>query len=164
MKKDRTKKRLKLPTTILIVIASLIIGITIRLFVFEMVKVDGLSMYPTLNNRQHLLILKSFYNINREDIVIFKSHDVNDSLYVKRIIGLPNEHLEIKDSKIFINGEEIKEDYIPTYVETIGDIDITIPEEEYFLLGDNRGQSKDSRIIGTVKEEDILGEVKLKLF
>lgn len=163
-KEKKVKNKMKLSTTIFITIISLIIGILIRFFVFEIVKVDGLSMYPTFNNRQYLAILKCFPSVNRTDIVIFKSHDQSDSIYVKRVIGLPNEHLQIKNNEILINNKELKEDYLPDYISTIGDIDVIIPDGEYFVLGDNRGQSKDSRIIGTIKEEDILGKVKLNFF
>lgn len=163
-KRVKNKNKMKLSTTIFIVTISLIIGILIRLYVFEIVKVDGLSMYPTFNNRQYLAILKCFPSVKRADIVIFKSHDQRDSIYVKRVIGLPNEHLQIKNNSILINDKELEEDYLPDYINTIGDIDMIIPEGEYFMLGDNRGQSKDSRIIGTIKEEDILGKVELNFF
>lgn len=168
MRKDITfkefKTKVKPINTFVIIFISLIIGICIRMFLFEVVQVDGLSMYPTYSNEQHLGILKNFYDIEHGDIVIFNSHDSQDNVYVKRVIGLPNDHLQIKDNRIYINDKIIKEDYLSKFVVTEGDIDITIPENEYFVLGDNRTQSKDSRIIGTIKKEDIKGEVLFKMW
>ena len=168
MRKDITfkefKNKVKPVNTFIIIFISLIIGISIRMFLFEVVQVDGLSMYPTYSNEQHLGIIKNFYSIEHGDIVIFNSHDSQDNVYVKRVIGLPNDHLQIKDNRIYINDKIIKEDYLSKFVVTEGDIDITIPENEYFVLGDNRTQSKDSRIIGTIKKEDIKGEVLFKMW
>lgn len=168
MKKDITFKqffkKIKLINTFSIIIISLIIGFIVRMYIFELVKVDGLSMFPTYNNEQHLGVLKTFQNIKQGDIVIFKSHDIYENIYVKRIIGLPNDHIVIKNNEVYINDIKLKEKYLPPYVNTNGEIDIIIPNNEYFVMGDNRSQSKDSRLIGTIKKDDIMGKVIFEMF
>jgi signal peptidase I len=126
----------------------------------------GNSMNPTLKDNDTVLINRFAYSITgpkRFDIIAFKVDGVNSSkIYIKRVIGLPGETVQIKDNKIFINGEEIKEDVVDTAILTAGlaNSSLTLDKNEYFVLGDNRNNSEDSRFssIGTVKSKNIIGK------
>ncbi|MGL5756045.1 MAG: signal peptidase I [Paraclostridium sp.] len=134
--------------------------------------VSGESMYPTINTEDYLIINKLAYksdNPNRGDIVVFKTdlknEEENKKSLVKRIIGLPNEHLVIEGGEVYINDVVVDEPYICDEY-TDGNIDIIIPEGSYFAMGDNRFVSKDSRDedVGVINKGDIVGEVSLRLF
>ena len=125
--------------------------------------VDGLSMYDTLNDHDIVLINKIVMktnNINRFDIVVLKNNEDGDKI-IKRIIGLPGEKIEYKDNKLYINGEEI-EDNFKTNETT--DFTAETKENEYFVLGDNRELSKDSRYLGNFKKENIIGKVDFRFY
>lgn len=134
--------------------------------------VNGQSMYPTLDNSDYLIINRMAYKLGepeRGDIIVFstnlkQSNGENKDL-VKRVIAVEGDHLKIEDSKVYINGELIEEPYIyDNYTE--GYADITIPEGMMFTMGDNRENSKDSRMddVGLVSEGDVMGKVLVRLF
>lgn len=144
----------------------IIIGIVllIRTFVITPISVQGTSMFPTLDNGQILILKKFDKSFDRFDIVVFKYK--GDRL-IKRIIGLPGEHVEYKDSKLYINGEIVEEPMIKMNTSDfkLENIDYSvIPEGYYFVVGDNRSLSKDSRIIGLIPKKDILGTTDLSIF
>lgn len=124
-------------------------------------------MVPTLNDGDIMILDKIGYRINgldRFDIVVV---DYDGERIIKRVIGLPNDYVEYKDNKLYINGEYIEEDYerkdtSDFILEMIGET--VIPEGKYLVLGDNRPISKDSRIIGLVDEKDIKGYTSIVLF
>lgn len=124
-------------------------------------------MVPTLNDGDIMILDKIGYKINglnRFDIVVV---NYNGERIIKRVIGLPNDYVEYKDNKLYINGEYIEEDYerkdtSDFILEMIGEN--VIPEGKYLVLGDNRPISKDSRIIGLVDEKDIKGYTSIVLF
>ncbi len=124
-------------------------------------------MVPTLNDGDIMILDKIGYKINglnRFDIVVV---NYNGERIIKRVIGLPNDYVEYKDNKLYINGEYIEEDYerkdtSDFILEMIGET--VIPEGKYLVLGDNRPISKDSRIIGLVDEKDIKGYTSIVLF
>ena len=93
------------------------------------------------------------------DIVVLKN---NDSYLIKRIIGLPNEKIEYIDNKLYVNDKEIKDPYVNEVITEFSSIEV--PNDSYFVLGDNRGYSKDSRIIGTISKKDLLGKTNFILF
>ena len=123
--------------------------------------VDGRSMFPTLHDNDKLLLWK-LGSINRNDIVVFDSHDMENNKYVKRVIGIAGDEITIKDSVVTINGTVLNETYInePTFN---GDVSLTVPEGEIFVLGDNRNHSNDSRAFGTVKLNDVDGKMVFNL-
>ena len=163
MDKEKAIKTIKslLPYIIIIVVVVLI-----RTFIITPVQVDGSSMYPTLEDREILLLKKYDKSYDRFDIVVF---DYQGTRLIKRIVGLPGETIEYKNNKLYINGKYIKEDFLPDYQETI-DFSLTefglskIPKGYYFVMGDNRTNSKDSRIIGPVSEDDIDGITNYAIF
>lgn len=159
MKHISLSKTILIITTILIIIAIIII-LTYNVRIY---RINGTSMYPTLNKSEIVLTSKDTYK--RTDIIAFSYNDV---IMIKRIIGMPNETIDIKeDGTIYINNQELEEKYINE--KNLGDPEIEfpyhIPEGEYFVLGDNRADSIDSRNIhiGTIKEQEIIGKVKISL-
>jgi len=118
-------------------------------------------MYPTLNESHDKVILEKYKqfmdNYSRSDIIVI-NEEILDKRIIKRVIGLPNETFEIKNSCVYINGELLKEEYLNEDIKTYPDMKVAVPEGHIFVLGDNRENSKDSRHIGVVKIEDVLGK------
>ena len=148
----------------------LILGgvILIRTFIVTPVIVSGDSMKPNLHNGDLLLERKIGYNstnIKRFDIVVIKED--KDEI-IKRIIGLPGEHISYKNNKLYVNDELVKEtfDFRDTKDFNLEEICTcsSIPEGKYLVLGDNRPVSKDSRIIGLIDEKDILGKAVYRIW
>lgn len=150
------KKLKELMPYIIIVVVVLLV----RSFIVTPGLVNGSSMEPTLHNNELVLINKIGLNkgIDRYDIVVVK---YENSTIIKRVIGLPYETVEYINDTLYIDGEEVgtKVDF-----EYTKDFKLTAGKNEYIVLGDNRNISKDSRIIGPVKERDIIGKVDLVLF
>ena len=144
----------------------IIVVVLIRSFVVTPVRVDGSSMYPTLKNGEILILKKFDKTYDRFDVVVVK---YNGERLVKRIIGLPGEHIVYKDSKLYVNDELIDEKFLPSDL-TFDDFDNIllgknfIPEDYYCVVGDNRNNSTDSRIIGFIPKNDILGVTNFRLF
>lgn len=140
-------------------------------FVLQRTIVDGSSMADTLLNGEQLYVEKLSYRfdaLDRFDIIVFYPYGrANEEYYVKRIIGLPGETVQIIDSKIYINGEILEENYGKEPIEDPGRAaqPITLADDEYFVMGDNRNVSKDSRTeeVGNVKKENIGGRAILRI-
>lgn len=144
---------------ILPISVALLLAIVIRFFIGGATTVSGTSMEPTLHNGDFLLVSKIptyFKNYKRGDILIIDSPDLNE-FYVKRLIGLPGETVEIQDGKVFINGKWMKEYYTDQETVSYSNAKWTLGNNEYFVLGDNRGTgaSNDSRLFGPVLAEHI---------
>lgn len=147
----------------------LVIGIAllIKFFIFSPIKVNGTSMEPNLKDGDIMILNEIGYlinGVNRFDIVVV---DNDGEKIIKRIIGLPGEKVEYRDNKLYINGEEVTENF--KHGETkdfnLSDINLSeIPKDSYFVMGDNRGNSKDSRIIGPVHKSKISGKTNLIIF
>lgn len=150
--------------------SAAIIAILIVKFVFAFTVVDGKSMMPTLHNRDRLIELKLdklFRSFKRGDIVVLKDDVKTDgNYYVKRVVGLPGEHIEIENGSVFIDGELIDEPYIETGIYTEGNVSIDLSDEEYFVMGDNRLPlaSRDSRAFGPVNKKSIGGRCVFRVF
>lgn len=145
-------------------ISIIVVLLLIVLFsYFTIVQISGNSMNNTLHDREIYLGVNQ-NNYKRKDIVTVSITDPItglDKTIIKRIIGMPNDIIEIKNNKLYINGKLQKEDYIKEEMDTF-DIKYTLKEDEYFLLGDNRNNSYDSRCIGPVKKNQIDYKILLK--
>lgn len=131
-------------------------------FIGEGIIVDGESMESTLYDKERLFTEKltlQFGELERFDIVIFNPHNGVDKYWIKRIIGLPGETIQIEGPDIYIDGELLEENYgkEPMVQSGVAEEPYTLAEDEYFVLGDNRCNSTDSRVIGAVKKADIAG-------
>lgn len=153
-----------------IVIFALVIVVPIRTFLFQPFFVRGQSMEPNFENGDYLIVDEISYRFRepqRGEVVVFKYPGNLSQRYIKRIIGLPGETIEIKDNKVIIfneKGSQILDEsgYLPSETLTPGEIRITLAENEYFVLGDNRYASADSRRWGPLPREDIIGRVFLR--
>lgn len=153
---------------ILPISVALLLAIVIRFFVGGATTVSGTSMEPTLHNGDFLLVSKIptyFKNYKRGDILIIDSPDLNE-FYVKRLIGLPGETVEIQDGKVFINGKWMKEFYTDQETVSYTNAKWILGNNEYFVLGDNRGTgaSNDSRLFGPVLAEHIKAVSRLRIW
>lgn len=164
MNNKRIKKILKdiMPYVIVIVLVVLV-----RSFIITPALVDGASMEPTLQNNNLVLLNKLDYRLNeikRFDIVVVK---IGNEKLIKRVIGLPGEHIEYKNNVLYVDGFVVEENFnhaetTDFKLENIGFL--TIPGDQYFVVGDNRTNSTDSRMIGLIDKKDILGSVSLRMF
>ncbi len=152
-------------------IVTLLIVVPFRMFVAKPFIVDGASMSPTFETGNYLIIDQVTYKINspqRGDVIVFKYPKDTTKYFIKRIIGLPNEKIEIKDGKVTIYSEEnpdgiqLTEDYVKNI--STEDFEYQLGENEYFVMGDNRANSSDSRIWGSVDEKLIVGRALIELF
>lgn len=143
-------------------------------FVGQRTEVEGASMENTLNNGDNLIVDKlsyRFHDPERFDIIVFPFQFQDNTYYIKRIIGLPGETVQIMDDgSIYINGEKLEENYGMEVIkpETIGRAaePIELGDDEYFVMGDNRNNSSDSRtdMVGNIKRENIIGKAWLRIW
>lgn len=156
---------------------AFVLVLLIRYFLVTPIVVDGESMEPTLNDGNRMVVNKIGYNVgepNRYDIVVF--HASKDKDYIKRIIGLPGDHVSYENEQLYINGEPQEEPYLESQKKelTEGEGTLTedftleektgkakIPEGYVFVMGDNRRNSTDSRLIGLISIEEIIGTTDL---
>lgn len=154
---------------------AVILAFLIRTYIFAPIVVDGESMMPTLQDHERIVLTKfgtSIDSIDRFDIVVF--HATEDKDYIKRVIGLPGDHIEYKDDTLYINDKKYDEPYLDEYKEQMAGEPLTgsftleeqtgsmtVPENQVFVMGDNRQNSLDSREIGTISVEQIVGKANL---
>ena len=155
---EQIKKWLK--ENLLFTILLLII-IIIRIFFYSPIRVNGSSMYPTLQDKEFMILNKIGLQkgINRFDIVVVES---NGKYIIKRVIGLPGESVMYSDNKLYINGKVIEDNYSKSKTENFDNV--ILKDNEYFVMGDNREVSKDSRVIGPVNIKNIKGKTNLVIF
>ncbi len=151
--------------------SAVIIAILIKTFIFNTTYVLGNSMYPTLHEKDRLIANKIsllFSEPSRGDVIVLEAPDTPDKDYIKRVIGLEGDVVEIKEGKVYLNGSILKEEYIDSsaYTHTYDDESWIVPEGHVFVLGDNReeGASKDSRYFGTISLRTIKGITGFRYF
>ena len=137
----------------------LIVVVTIRTFIVTPVRVSGPSMNPTLKGNEIMILNKMNKDFKRYDIVVVKSPDGD---IIKRVYGLPGETISCENNNIYINGKRIEDKYNGN--KTLDFELVKLGDDEYFVLGDNRMNSKDSRIFGPFKKDQIKGTTKLVIF
>lgn len=153
---------------------ALIIAVLVRNFLFSPTVVLGESMSPTFEDN-NLVLVNKISDIQRFDIIVFDAPDAN-SYYIKRVIGLPGDTVEVRDDILYIDGKAMEEPYLKESKEqselfgkftadfTLQELtgETHVPEGKIFVLGDNRINSKDSRSFGFIPKESIIGEVKFR--
>ncbi len=151
-------------------VIALIIVIPIRVFIAEPFVVSGSSMIPTFENADYLIVDKISYKLSnpeRDDVVVFRYPNDKKKFFIKRIIGLPNDIVDIKGSVVTITNKEYKdglklaEPYVKNF--SNDNVHFELKGDEYFVMGDNRSGSSDSRYWGAVKREFITGRAFLRL-
>ena len=172
MEDKKTSYVREVRNTIIYFGAIILCVLFIHTFIGHQVKVEGSSMESTLHNKDHLILEKVTYHFQdpkRFDIVVFRPYNnKKDVYYIKRVIGLPNERILIENGNIYINGELLSENYgnNPMMDGGIASEEITLGGDEYFLLGDNRNNSTDSRNskVGVIKEDSIIGKALIRIW
>lgn len=154
------------------ILVALVLAIVLYLFIMTPHEVVGNSMHPTYKNGEFLMANKISYRVSdpkRGDVIIFKFSDTQD--FIKRVIGIPGDEVMIKDGKMYINGELLNEsNYLSSSVITNGGEylhegqSITIEDGKYFVCGDNRTNSSDSRVFGPIEKEAIKGKAWIVYF
>jgi signal peptidase I len=143
---------------------SVILAIVMIVFVYQPVKVEGTSMMPGLTDQERIFINKYTYKIGSgrigrlDPIVFYYPYDVTQS-YIKRVIGLPGDTIAIDEGSVYVNGTKIEEPYVPAEYRDHRSLQKeTVPPDMYFVLGDHRSSSNDSRIWGFVPRKQIYGK------
>lgn len=143
-------------------VVLIVLGTLVHFFVGTIYIVDGQSMEPNFFSGQSIIVNRWQYNFGapeRGDVVVLKfPGDPEHKKYIKRIIALPGEKIAIKDNQIFINDQLLKEEYLPAGTQTAPNLSRILGSGDYFLMGDNRQNSSDSRIWGTAPERDLIGK------
>lgn len=143
---------------------SVFIALIVILFLYQPVRVEGTSMMPSLVDQERIFINKFSYrfgitDVNRGDTVVFWYPGDTSKSYIKRIVGVPGDKVEISRGRVFVNDQELAEPYVPDeYRDRVSLDRMTVPENEYFVLGDHRSSSNDSRTWGTVPRRYIYGK------
>jgi signal peptidase I len=143
-------------------LVSLAISAFIIIFLYQPVKVEGTSMMPGLEDQERIFVNKFVYRwepIERGDIVVFRYPRDTTKSYIKRVIGLAGDRIRIENGQVYVNGHALDEDYVPSdYADARSYPEIVVPKNSYFVLGDHRTMSNDSRDFGTVNERYIYGK------
>jgi signal peptidase I len=143
-------------------LVSLAISAFIIIFLYQPVKVEGTSMMPGLEDQERIFVNKFVYRwepIARGDIVVFRYPRDTSKSYIKRVIGVAGDKVRIDNGLVYLNGEPLDEDYVPAeYADARSYPEITVPVHTFFVLGDHRTMSNDSRDFGPVNERYIYGK------
>jgi signal peptidase I len=137
------------------------LALVIIVFLYQPVKVEGTSMAPLLSDQERIFINKFVYRfepIERGDVVVFWYPLDRSKSFIKRVIGLPGESVEIRQGVVYVNGRAIQEPYVPVQYEDMSDFGpVRVPKDSYFVMGDHRISSNDSRVFGSVDSRFIYG-------
>lgn len=165
------KKKGKLLFVLAYVCLAVLLILTVVEYVGQRTEVEGLSMYPTLDDKENLILDKITYRFRdpkRYEIVVFPAKYKENTYYIKRVIGLPGEEIQIVGGEVYVDGALLGEDFGYETMEDAGLAEeaFRLGEDEYFVLGDNRNDSMDSRTpeIGNVKRADIIGRCFLRIW
>lgn len=159
-KKNKQDNKMSLKE-IIFYFSIILIVVLLKTYVVTPIRVSGDSMKDTLHNKDILILNKisyHFQDIKRFDIVVL---DNENEYIIKRVIGLPGEKIAYKNNKLYVNDKEVKENYSHKKTE---DFTVTVPKNKYYVLGDNRVNSVDSRILGAFPKNKILGKTNLIIY
>jgi len=146
---------------------AMVLALILNQFVFSMVQVQGSSMLPTLQSGERLVVTKLFYKPKAKDIVVVKSEELGKHI-IKRVIAVPGDIIDIHagTGEVLLNGKIIDEPYILEKTKSGGNANkypLTVPEGYVFVMGDNRNNSSDSRNLGLIAFEDVVGRASLRI-
>ena len=153
-----------------LVVVALVIALLIKTFLFQTFWIPSASMEPTLKINDRVLVNKLSYKlhaVHRGDIIVFKTPPGSDPRYkdlVKRVIGLPGETVSGSGGHVFIAGKQLPEPYLPKGTFTSDFAPVKIAPDHYWMMGDNRGDSSDSRAFGTIAKKTIVGRVFVRIW
>lgn len=167
----------ELLSTFLYIVVITGIFLTIRLYVVAPVSVEGASMEPTLEDQDRLLLNK-MAEIEQFDVIVFPSPTDNEKQFIKRVIGMPGDEISFQEQTLYINGDPIEEDYLDFTGVSESDLESLnsnfslatlqgvekVPEDTFFVLGDNRVNSRDSRSFGFVDKETVTGRTRFRIW
>jgi signal peptidase I len=144
------------------VVISVAIAVFIILFLYQPVRVEGTSMLPLLGDQERIFVNKFVYRlepIQRGDVVVFRYPRNPAKSYIKRVIGVAGDRVAIREGRVYLNGEPLAERYVPNvFADFRSYPEVVVPPHAYYLLGDHRSMSNDSREFGPVDEEYIYGK------
>lgn len=148
------------------IVIALVLAFFIRTFLFEVIKVEGSSMMPTLYENNRLVVNKLGYRFSspkQGDIIIFRNPDNMKENYIKRVIAVPGQTVEVKDGSVKVDDKTLAEFYIAE--PPLDDFNkVEVPQNTIFVMGDNRNHSRDSRHIGFIPYENVLGKAKWRIW
>src|SRR5580692_908852 len=137
------------------------LAIVVMIFLYQPVKVEGTSMNPLLSDQERIFINKFVYRfepIERGDVVVFWYPLDRSKSFIKRVVALPGETIEIRAGHVYVNGKELPDQYVPPQYEDLSDFGpMSVPRGSYFVMGDHRISSNDSRVFGPVASHYIYG-------
>ncbi len=162
-----TSKKRRFRSNIYVIVASLVIATILRVFIVQSFYIPSGSMIPTLKVNDRILVSKlnlAIFGVRRGDIVVFRRPpadkvDPNIQDLVKRVIGLPGDTISAKNGVVYINGQPLSESYLPKNDPTYNLAPTKVPSGDYFMMGDNRTDSYDSRFFGPVAGSYFVGQV-----
>jgi signal peptidase I len=138
------------------------LALVIIIFLYQPVKVEGTSMAPLLSDQERIFINKFVYRfepIERGDVIVFWYPIDHSKSFIKRVVGLPGETIELRSGRVFVDNKELKEPYVPaSYLDSASAPPLVIPQDDYFVMGDHRDSSNDSRVFGPVSRQNIYGK------
>ncbi len=141
---------------------SAAVSVFIIVFVYQPVKVEGTSMMPGLDDQERIFINKFIYRwepIERGDVVVFRYPQDPTKSYIKRVIGIAGDRIRIDEGRVYVNGDPLYEPYIrPSYRDDRSLPEITVPADSFFVLGDHRNMSQDSRDFGAIPQQSVYGK------
>jgi len=146
------------------VVIAIILALIIRAFLFQFFWIPSRSMEPALLINDRIIVTRFSYWLQepqRGDVVVFKYPLETKKDYVKRLIGLPGEKIQVIDNKLYINDKLIEEPYLPQGIKTSDFGPIEVPQDRYFMMGDNRNNSSDSRVWGFVLDDLLIGKAQV---
>jgi signal peptidase I len=137
-------------------------AVIIIIFLYQPITVEGTSMLPVISDQERILINKMVYRfepIRRGDVVVFWYPLDMTKSFIKRVVGLPGETVEIRWGRVYVNGKQLVEPYVlPQYLDNVSYRPVTVPPGQYFVMGDHRDSSNDSRMFGTIPAQYIFGK------
>ncbi len=167
---NKNNKSKEIKEYVLCIVAAIVISFAFNGYVLSRANVDGPSMQPTLHDKDKIFMEKittNLQSLKRGEIIVFDSKNENHDKYVKRIIGVAGDKVEFKNGHVYLNDNLLNEDYLDTdaVTEPISNTtEYVVPEGYVFVLGDNRGNSTDSRMLGPINIKDIKGHVVVRVF